>query len=206
MIKYIVFDFDGTLADSKDVFISAWNQLAEMNRFKKIQPEDIDNIRKLTIKERSKVFDFPMYKLPIIMSKFYKLYKESLQDVHLFDGIREMLVELHEKGYKIAIISSNSEDIIRQFLSRREITVVSDVLCSSKIFGKDRLLKRFMREKSISHSEMIYVGDEERDVIACNKVGIPIIWVSWGYDAYEAISAVKPRYKVNTPEEILQIV
>ncbi|MDQ0154784.1 HAD hydrolase-like protein [Robertmurraya andreesenii] len=206
MIKFVVFDFDGTLVDSKKVFITAWNKLAEENSFKKIKENEIEAMQKLSIRERSKMLDFPMYKLPFIMSHFYKLYKESLHEVMLFDGIKELLDKLEQKGYQIAIISSNSEEIIHEFLSRNDITTVSEVLCSSRIFGKDRLLRRFMTEKNIDASQVMYVGDEHRDIIACKKTRIPIIWVSWGYDAFEVIEGARPEYMVYSPTEILQIV
>lgn len=61
MIKYILFDFDGTLADSKSVFVSAWNQLADKHKFKKLHHEDLDVLRKLSIKERGKQLNFPFY-------------------------------------------------------------------------------------------------------------------------------------------------
>lgn len=206
MVKYVVFDFDGTLVDSKDVFISAWNKLADKNSFKQIRSEDLEKIKKLSIKERGRMLDFPMYKMPVFISQFYKLYKESLQDVHLFDGIKEMLHGLEDKGYQMAIISSNSREIIQQFLERNDMTTISDVLCSNRIFGKDQLLKRFMKDKGLEADDIIYVGDEERDILACKKTGIPIIWVSWGYDAFEAIEATNPEYKVYSPEEILEVI
>ena len=53
---------------------------------------------------------------------------------------------------------------------------------------------------------MIYVGDEQRDIIACKKVGVDVIWVGWGYDVIETIQEASPDYMVYTPNEILHIV
>ncbi|MGE7926113.1 HAD hydrolase-like protein [Lysinibacillus xylanilyticus] len=205
-MKYIIFDFDGTLADSTAVFASAWNTIAQKYKFKGIELKEIESLKKLSIAERSKLFDFPMYKLPMILPQFYRLYRQSLNDVHLYDGIKEVLMEIDKKGYKILIISSNSQENILEFLKMNSIHCVSNVLSSTRIFGKDKVIKKFLKDSGITTSDVFYIGDEQRDIVACKKVGVPIIWVSWGYDAIEVIQQEEPEYKVTTPQEILNII
>lgn len=205
-MKHIIFDFDGTLADSTAVFASAWNTLAQKYKFKGIELKEIDTLKKLSISERSKLFDFPMYKLPMILPQFYKLYRQSLNDVHLFEGMKELLIEIDKRGYKILIISSNSKENILEFLKMNGIHCVADVLCSNRIFGKDKVMKKFLKEANVDSSNVVYIGDEQRDIIACKKAGIPIIWVEWGYDAKEVVQNDEPEYSVSTPQEILEII
>ncbi len=205
-MKHIIFDFDGTLADSTAVFASAWNTLAQKYKFKGIELKEIDALKKLSISERSKLFDFPMYKLPMILPQFYKLYRQSLNDVHLFDGMKEVLLEIDKRGYKILIISSNSKDNILEFLKMNGIHCVADVLCSNRIFGKDKVMKKFLKEWNVLSSDVLYIGDEQRDIVACKKAGVPIAWVEWGYDAKEVVQNEEPEYKVATPQEILEII
>ncbi|AVK83673.1 HAD family hydrolase [Lysinibacillus sp. B2A1] len=205
-MKYIIFDFDGTLADSTAVFASAWNTLAQKYKFKGIELKEIESLKKLSIAERSKLFDFPMYKLPMILPQFYRLYRQSLNEVHLYEGIKDVLMEIDKRGYKILIISSNSQENILEFLKMNDIHCVSNVLCSNRIFGKDKVLKKFLKDSSSTASDVLYIGDEQRDIVACKKVGVPIIWVSWGYDSIEVIQQEEPEYKVNAPQEILDII
>lgn len=205
-MKHIIFDFDGTLADSTAVFASAWNTLAQKYKFKGIELKEIDTLKKLSISERSKLFDFPMYKLPMILPQFYKLYRQSLNDVHLFEGMKELLIEINKRGYKILIISSNSKENILEFLKMNGIHCVADVLCSNRIFGKDKVMKKFLKEANVDSSDVVYIGDEQRDIVACKKAGVPIIWVEWGYDAKEVVQNEEPEYSVTTPQEILEII
>lgn len=205
-MKHIIFDFDGTLADSTAVFASAWNTLAQKYKFKGIELKEIDTLKKLSISERSKLFDFPMYKLPMILPQFYKLYRQSLNDVHLFEGMKEVLIEINKRGYKILIISSNSKENILEFLKMNGIHCVADVLCSNRIFGKDKVMKKFLKEANVDSSDVVYIGDEQRDIVACKKAGVPIIWVEWGYDAKEVVQNEEPEYSVTKPQEILEII
>lgn len=170
-MKYIIFDFDGTLADSTAVFASAWNTLAQKYKFKGIEFKEIESLKKLSMAERSKLFDFPMYKLPMILPQFYRLYRQSLNEVHLYEGIKDVLTEIDKKGYKILIISSNSQENILEFLKMNGIQCVSNVLCSNRIFGKDKVLKKFLKDSSSTASDVLYIGDEQRDIVACKKSG-----------------------------------
>ncbi|MCD8511538.1 MAG: HAD-IA family hydrolase [Bacillus sp. (in: Bacteria)] len=206
MIKYVVFDFDGTLADSKQAIISSWNQLAIENNFRQIELKDLETLKHLSITERGEKMNFPMHKLPFVLPKFYKLFRKSIHEVELFPGIQQMLQELENKGYKIAIISSNAKENIEAFLAKNNITNVSSIHCSSSIFGKDKLINKFLKRNKLTPSEIIYVGDEKRDIVACKKANVKVIWVSWGYDSHEAVEKEEPDFLAYTPEEILQLI
>ncbi|WP_394140258.1 HAD-IA family hydrolase [Cytobacillus oceanisediminis] len=206
MIKHVIFDFDGTIADSKEVFVSAWNSMAMKHKFKMIKIEELDEMRRMSIRERSEKLNFPMYKMPIIMPQFYKRYRQAIQDIHLFPQMNNVLNELDGRGVLTAIISSNSEENIRAFLLRNEIKSVTKILCSSRIFGKDTLIKRFLKQQNLKPEEVIYVGDEHRDIVACKKAGIKVIWVGWGFDAEEVVKAAEPDFMVYEPVDILRIV
>ncbi|SCY10636.1 HAD-IIIA family hydrolase [Alkaliphilus peptidifermentans] len=206
MIKYIIFDFDGTLVDSMEIGITAINKLAEKYKFKKLKHEEVEHLRGLSIPEISKYVNFPIYKIPIVAVEFYSLYKNLMKDLVLFDDMKESLEKLKKKGYELAIISSNSENNIREFLRNQGVRGIREVICSSNIFGKDKMIKRFLKEYKLKKSEVIYVGDEHRDIVACKATGIKIIWVSWGFDTIDIVKDMKPDYIINSPKEIFDIV
>jgi phosphoglycolate phosphatase len=208
LVKYLIFDFDGTIADSKKAFVLSWNKLAKDYNFKEMKLDELDEMKKLSMKERSSYLNFKMNLIPIVIPKFYKLYKESIHDVELFEGIQDLILGLQKRGYELGIISSNSKENILTFLSKNKLKNIADknILCSNRIFSKDKQIKKFLKNHNLTPSEIIYVGDEKRDIIACKKVGVKIIWVDWGYDSIEVVEDSNPDFQVYSPEEILDIV
>ncbi|WP_332631387.1 HAD-IA family hydrolase [Halalkalibacter flavus] len=206
MPKYVLFDFDGTLADSRNVFISGWNAFAEKYQYRKIKLEELPSLRKLSILERAKRLNFPILKTPLIIPDFYRFYLKNAKEIKLYPRMKEVLDTLERQGHSTAIISSNSEDVIKEVLLRNQVLNISRVLSSNVIFGKDKLIRKFLKEHQLEKSDVIYVGDEQRDIIACKSAGIKVIWVSWGYDAKELVQEQNPDYLVYTPKELLEVV
>jgi haloacid dehalogenase superfamily, subfamily IA, variant 1 with third motif having Dx(3-4)D or Dx(3-4)E len=203
VIRYVIFDFDGTLVDSKEVSIIIYNQLAQKYNMKKI--ENKENLLKLPLLERFKALDVPLIKLPFLVSDITKRYKSLLLNITMFSGIRELLIELNGRGYQLAIISSNSESNIRDYFQQNQLDVIGTIKSSTNIFGKDKVIKKFLTTHRISLPEVIYIGDEIRDVEACKKIGIKIICVEWGYDPIEMLKHKQPDYIVGSPQDILSI-
>ncbi len=205
MTQFILFDFDGTLVDSRDIAIKAYNQIARKHGFRVAGAADLDHLRKLTMPERARLLGVPLYKIPFLAATFYKLYQKADEELFLFDGIRDLLLQLKGRGYRLAIISSNSQGNIRRRLEKHKVDGIEEVYCSSNLFGKEAVIRRFLKTFRLQPSEVIYVGDEHRDVVACKKCGVKVIWVGWGYDSVEAVQPEMPDYMVTAPAEILAI-
>jgi len=201
-LKTIIFDFDGTIADSSKVFMHGWNQFAEQYGYKKVDESDIRLARKLTLHQCAKRFQFPMLKMPIILPKIYTYYHAHMELVIPYEGIVDMLDALKRAGYTLAILSSNEKRNIEAFLARHNITQFDKVLSANKLFGKDRTLKSFMKEARLDPTLIYYIGDELRDLEACKKCAIPFGWVSWGLQGEELIAAHAPANKFYSPLEI----
>jgi len=206
IIKYVVFDFDGTLVDSLDIIVTGYNQMAVKYRSKQVQPEDLPKLKGMTIAERCRHLSFKIYMFPLAALDIYKIYRQSLKDLHFYAGMKELLLDLHDRGFKLGVISTNSEHNIREFLGRNGIDFIDDFHCSNNIFGKDKDIKKFLKANQLKNTDMIYVGDEVRDIVACQKNRVPVIWVSWGYDSIDNVQKVNPDYIVNNPDEILDCI
>lgn len=201
-MQVVLFDFDGTLVDSTEAFVNAWNIASTKYQFKPLQLKDVPSLLQYTIKERAAMYNFPMYKLPIIMPGIYKSYRANMELVQIKEHVLQTIERLIAKGVYVVILSSNKKENIEAFLHKHQIKGIQEILTSSKIFRKDAIMKKFIKEKKVLVTNLLYVGDEVRDIEACHKVGIPIAAVSWGYDDKNLLQQAKPTYIVNNFVEL----
>lgn len=197
MINYIVFDFDGTLADTFDAIKTiATTEYGEYDI-------DIELFKSEGAKGMLKKLDIPRWKLPgMILNVTSKLRKSK--DVKLFPGIIDLLNML-KKDYKIGILSSNSKEIINDKLKAYIIEDLFEFVYSeSSLFGKHLVLERMCSKHTINPLEVVYVGDEDRDIIAAKKAKIKTIAVTWGFNSKERLSKEEPDYIVDSPMQIIE--
>ncbi|NLZ73669.1 MAG: HAD-IA family hydrolase [Bacteroidales bacterium] len=197
MSKYIVFDFDGTLADTFDTIKTiAMTEYGEYDI-------DFELIKNQGAKEVLKKLNIPRWKLPGMIRNVTSKLRKS-KDVKLFPGIIDLLNTL-KKDYKIGIVSSNSKEIINDKLKEYNIENLFEFVYSeSSIFGKHLVLKRMCSKHNINPLNVIYVGDEDRDIVAAKKAKIKTIAVTWGFNSKEKLSREKPDYIVDSPMEIIE--
>jgi phosphoglycolate phosphatase len=206
MIKYTLFDFDGTLVDSRAVFITAFNQLAAKHHFDPITEGNIEDLRKLSLIPRLQYLKVPFYKIPMLTGQFSRIYKKELSTVEFVDGMVEVLNKIIDMNMPIAIISSNAKTTIAKFLEEKQVSIVSEIMCSSRLFAKEKVIKKFLKQQGLKASEVMYVCDEVRDIEACKRIDVKSVWVSWGYETMEAVEAGKEQLVASRPGELIEII
>jgi len=201
MKKYIVFDFDGTIADTYEDILNIVKDLKK-DKYKDIDFEDIRNYGSRYLIKKSGI---PLWKIPkFIYQAKSKLKKKN--NVRLFPEILDVFKKL-SKNYNLGIVSTNSEENIRIVLKRYKVeNLFKFVYSNSSLFGKHLVLKRMCKKYKINPDDVIYIGDEDRDIIAAKKVKIKIIAVTWGFNSEKLLKKEKPDYLVNNPKEILRII
>ena len=203
--SYIVFDFDCTLVDSRAVFIRLYNELAAKHSYTSMTPENLEHLRTLSIPERCNYLNVPLYRIPFLAAAVMKSYRHAISEIPFNPGVKEMLDNLSAGNIPFAVLSSNSKGNIEQFFSLHGIEC-ADIFCSRSIFGKHVLINKFLMAKKLEPSQILYVGDELRDIIACRKSGVNVAWVSWGYDHEKALENNKPDHVFHNPAELLTVI
>jgi phosphoglycolate phosphatase len=207
MITHVVFDFDGTLVDSRELAVQLINELAEKNRFSKITADNLEELRNLSALEKCSRLGVPTYKLPWLAIQTARNYRKAAHSLVFNEGIPELLKELRARGLKLIILSSNSEENIRAFLARHSAEDwVEDIYSGGGLFGKANSLRALLKKRGLRREQLVYVGDEHRDVQACQQVGVRIIAVRWGLDAEALLRKAGPDHLVEHPAEIAECV
>jgi phosphoglycolate phosphatase len=206
MIKYIIFDFDGTVADSKELAFDLLNELSGKYGFRKIARDEVSSLMLLSMKERLKIMQIPLMQLPFMVLELKKNYVSILPFIKPFSGIKDVMISLKRQNIRTAMISSNSVENIKQFLVKHDLDFFETIHSQSNIFGKHRSIKTLLHQLKIGLQEVIYIGDEHRDIEACKKANIKIIAVKWGLDPTALLKKAKPDYIVDSPADIIKVI
>lgn len=202
----IIFDFDGTLADSFSIAIQKLILLADQFNFRKINQDEIDRLKDLTSREVIKYLKIPFYQLPAVLRHARKCMRDEIPFLSTFKNLPEVLKELHPYC-SLGILTSNSSENVISWLEVHKIGHLFDFIhAESSYFGKKRILKKLTKSYKMDSSQTFYVGDETRDVDAARKCNINSIAVSWGFNSEATVVKNKPDYIARTPSDILTII
>jgi HAD superfamily hydrolase (TIGR01549 family) len=202
----IVFDFDGTIADTLSVVIRIANKFADHYGYNKIPLSDLPKLREKKPSAVLRYLGISIFKLPIVARKIRFEMNKEIVNLKTVVNLRDTLVHLKENGCTLGILTTNSRENVVEFLKKNDLEIFDFVYSGRAVFGKSRLLKKLMKDKTIQHKDPIYVGDEIRDVEAAKKAGIKVVGVSWGYNTKTALLTSHPDHVVEKPEELASII
>jgi phosphoglycolate phosphatase len=202
--RLVIFDFDGTLADSFPWFLSVLGTVARRHGFRSVEGVELQELRLLGTRDILRRMRVPPWKLPAIARDMRALKAEAAGQIPLFPGVPEMLRGLEAGGARLAIASSDSGASIRRTLGSAA-DPIGHFACGASLFGKAAKLRQVLRAAGIPAEAAIYVGDETRDAEAAARAGTAFGAVTWGYAAPEALLAQAPRRVFETPGDILAL-
>lgn len=188
-----IFDLDGTLADSFPWFLRTINDIADHFDFRRVAPEDIEELRHASTREILSHLEVPLWKLPAIARHARRLKAEAASEISLFAGVDAMLRTLTDKSVQLALVTSDSEANAREKLGDAA-ALFSHFDCAASLFGKAAKFRRVVHRAGVAPTQVISIGDEVRDIDAARAVGIACGAVCWGYAAPAALRALRPDH------------
>jgi phosphoglycolate phosphatase len=199
--RLALFDFDGVLADSAGWFVEQLPDLAQRHRFRAPDTAEVERLRRLPTRDTIKALGVSPLRLPAIATDLRKRMAAATDQVVLFEGTPQMLRRIHDRGVRIAVVSSNSEANVRAIMGASG-TLVSAFSCGSSLFGKGPRYASLLKKLGLESHQACAIGDEVRDIEAAHQVGIAAVAVSWGYGDIGALSAAVPDLVAHTPAEV----
>lgn len=204
--KLVIFDFDGTLADSFAWFVRTANSLAERYRFRPVEDGELDVIRALGAREVVRRLGISWWKLPLIARRMRQLKARDGHEIPLFPGVDAMLRTLAGAGVELAIVTSNARTNVCRVLGPENERLIRYWECSASLFGKAPRFRRVLRASGVRPEEALCIGDEIRDAEAARAAGVDFGAVSWGYTPPASLAAHEPAALFTSVDEIVDVV
>lgn len=190
--RLVLFDFDGTLADSVAWFVQAFNETAADYHFNPLTPENAARIRTLGPVQIMSELGVPRWRLPLVARRLRAKMESEEAPVALFGGVEEMLRTLHGRGVALGVVSSNSTQTIRRVLGPRNESLISHCEGGVSLFGKAGKIRKVVKQAGVPPGSALYVGDEIRDIQAARNAGVDAAAVAWGYNDPKTLQALRP--------------
>ena len=200
--KHVIFDVDGTLADTDDI-----SQRALQDLLFEVTGEEED-LADLAF-TRGIPGDEALAKLGIVdkaaLTRWDELAREHADEVKLYYGVREMLEELRASGKVMGVVSSRRRDEYEAVITPLGI----DEYFENMVLAEDTErhkpepdpLLEYLRRAGAKPEETIYVGDTAHDSKAAQEAGVSFLFAGWGAASY----VEQASYWVHAPSEVLLI-
>lgn len=203
--KLVVWDFDGTIADSLPTMVSIFNRLAPEMGFEPVT--DLAAARDTPTRQLLRQQGISLWRLPRLVRRYHALAAGEAATPKLATGLPEALSAIAGSGVRLGVLSSNREDNIRRCLRANGAEGhFAFVVGYPRLFGKGKALRRIVRAERLARTDVLYVGDELRDIEAAKKAGVKVAAVTWGFHTAALLRTGLPDFVVSDPTELVKLV
>jgi phosphoglycolate phosphatase len=206
MISAVIFDFDGTIADTFDLSLQIGREILDSLKLHHLSEESVVHFRNRPFRETIRNLKIPIHKIPRLLIRIRRGIHDHIDEIRPFEGIREVLRDLKSHAAFMGMVTSNSEENVNRFLERFDLCFFDAGSYSSAIRGKASMMRRLIRKNKLARESTVYIGDTTDDIDACRKVGIKAAAVTWGYNTREVLERSKPDYLIERVEDLSRLV
>lgn len=203
--KLLIFDFDGTIADTLKVSLTIANELAQDFGWEEVDREQFFELKQKSVPELMKMAGISPVKLPRVLRKARRSFKRHLAEVPPVSGMPEVLQQLKDNGFQLGVLTSNTKRNVKRFLAVHDLQLFDFIYAPDKLNGKGVVLKKILRKYRLTPAEIVMIGDELRDMEAAQSIPIDGIGVTWGFHNADHLQQAGPRYVLSEPRELLGI-
>lgn len=203
-MKLLLFDFDGVLVDSIDVY-------------EKTVTDCLENIHQPLTRGREEFLELfegnfyeSLVQKGVDLDKFMTASVDILAGVNYaamkpFDAIRPVLRKL-AKNHPLIVISSNDTPTIAEALRLYDFEgIFQEILGSDFMFSKKDKILHVIKKYNVTFSDIYYIGDTTGDMKEGRAAGVKTVGVTWGWHSKEKMAAVQPDYLFDKPEDLLKL-
>ena len=202
----LLFDLDGTVADTDEMIVQTMNILYDLYRNGKRTPrEEIYYFSGPPIYETLNK-EFPGCDMEFMHSEFRRVSVELYpKTVTTYPGAKETLLKLKEQGYKLGIVTNKIHSSTLLCLKLIGLEGIFDSLvCYDDVVNpkpnKEAIVKS-MEQLGVSDlSKVLYIGDNKSDLDTANNANVDCVLVSWGPRVLD--KNLKPTFTISSFEEL----
>jgi phosphoglycolate phosphatase len=203
VVRFVIFDFDGALADSVPWLLGVFDELSRCYDFKKLDRSAIDRLRHCGTRQLLAHHEIDSWKLPFLMWHVRLLMRQNITSIKPVPGIEAALQRLATKGFVLGILSSSSRENVRRVLGHGTAALFRYWECDASVFDKGAGLRSLVRAARCTNDEVIFVGGEIRDADAAREAQVAFGAVGWGFIELQALASGDVDETFGDPAELV---
>ena len=211
--KFILFDLDGTLTDSKVGITKSIQYALSKYDIKVDRLEDLEVFIGPPLEESFKeYYSFTDEKARQAIKYCREYFAEKgIFENEVYPNVPMLLEELKKKGKILIVATSKPTVFARRILEYFNLENYFDFVVGSNLDGtrtsKFEVIQYIVSEFGIEDlNKVVMIGDRKHDVIGGNKNSIDTIAVTYGYGTYEELKEANPTYFADSINDILDII
>lgn len=204
----LIFDWDGTLADSIANIVTAMQRAAADVGLPVRTARQVKDIIGLALPDAVRVL-YPTIGNPLLAQRVIEAYADNYlalerQPSSLFDGVRAALDGLRARGFYLAVATGKGRQGLDRMLATHDLQNYFDATrCADETAGKPdpRMLREILDELDVSSAQACMVGDSEFDIFMGHNAGVRPVAVTYGAMTEEQLLRCEPAHCVDTFDE-----
>ena len=215
MIRAVIFDFDGTIADTIPAIAEGINLTMERHGYPTHTEAEVRSYinngpRMLIRRALPKELQDDEYLLDGVLSDYDRIYKKVCEHTDKpYSGIEEVVLALRAKGILIGVLSNKQDHLLGQMVEAvlpGTTDAVQGSLANRPTKPDPYLTNRILSSLGVSAQECVIVGDSDVDIKTAEAIGCPHIGVTWGYRDEEFLRKNGAKVIVDTPKKLLDAI
>ena len=205
----IVFDWDGTLMDSTSTIVKCIQAAAKDLALPVPRDDAAAHVIGLGLHEAMQAVmpDVDPQYYPRMVERYRYHFLSRDHELALFDGVQDMLTELAQQGYFLAVATGKSRVGLNRAMNDVKLLSMFDATrCADETFSKPHpaMLQELTRELGQDMKRTVMIGDTTHDLLMANNAGASGIAVQYGAHPLDQLAACKPLYSAATVAELHQ--
>lgn len=203
MKPLVLFDLDGTLADSLRTIAEAANVVARKHGHKERNIDEL--LKELKTKKVHEVFGISKWKLLSFYKEGLDELKPRMKNVKPMKGASKIIKSAKKYAF-IGVLSSNHKEGVQDFLKANKLDKDVDVVEQGTVFGKNKTIKKIAKSLGVPVQHVLYVGDETRDIHAARRAKCSSLAVTWGLQNQETLMKARPNMLATSIDEANELI
>lgn len=206
----VLFDFDGTIADTSPGIKEGLRHVFELNNMPQLTDKEMDKFIGPPLDDSFvKYCSVTLEKAKSMVLEFRAHYHtKAIDKFYIYQGLEDAIRVLKDKNILVGVATSKPEVMAVHILKKAGLYEYFDVIqgatLDGKLIKKNDIVRHVLDKENIKGKTALMVGDTEFDIFGAHMNNIQALWVAYGFGTLENAKRENPEYIAGNMQEMIK--